>query len=101
MVEKYDIAIVGGGVAGLYCCMLAYPDKKVALFEATNRIGGRIETVCMDEFYAEYGAMRFDPIKQPILGKILQDLELETEPFHEYNSPPVQNRRTIYRHGAR
>lgn len=32
----------------------------MALFEATNRIGGRIETVKMEGFNAEYGAMRVD-----------------------------------------
>ncbi len=45
--DKYDIAIVGGGIAGLYCCLQADPDNKVALFESTDRIGGRIETVCI------------------------------------------------------
>ncbi len=45
--DKYDIAVVGGGIAGLYCCMQADPDKKIALFESTNRMGGRIETVCI------------------------------------------------------
>ncbi len=43
--DKYDIAVVGGGIAGLYCCLQADPDKRVALFESTNRMGGRIETV--------------------------------------------------------
>ncbi len=43
--DKYDIAIVGGGIAGLYCCLQVDPDKRVALFESTNRMGGRIETV--------------------------------------------------------
>jgi protoporphyrinogen oxidase len=43
--DKYDIAIVGGGIAGLYCCLQADPDKKVALFESTNRMGGWIEPV--------------------------------------------------------
>jgi hypothetical protein len=50
----------------------------------------------MEGFQAEYGAMRFDPVHQPMVGELLQDLHLETEPFPEYNSPPVRERRTKY-----
>lgn len=65
----YDLAVVGGGIAGLYCCLHAPPGMRVALFEATDRVGGKIETVDMGGFQAEYGAMRFDPGHQPMVGK--------------------------------
>lgn len=94
--KEYDIAIIGAGIAGLYCCMKANPDKKVVLFEATDRIGGRIETVKMDVFNAEYGAMRFDPIKQPMLRQLISELNLELDNFYEYSSPPIYNIRTKY-----
>lgn len=94
--EHYDLAVVGGGIAGLYCCLHAPADMRIALFEATERVGGKIETVAMEGFQAEYGAMRFDPDRQPLVGKLLQDLDLDTEPFPEYNSPPVQERQTKY-----
>ena len=71
---QYDLAIVGGGIAGLYCCLRAHPDKKVALFEGTHRIGGKIETVSMAGFKAEYGAMRFDPVRQVMVGRLIQEL---------------------------
>jgi hypothetical protein len=45
---------------------------------------------------AEYSAMRFDPVHQPMVGELLHDLHLETEPFPEYNCPPVRERRTKY-----
>jgi len=92
--EHYDLAAVGGGIAGLYCCLHAPAGMKVALFEATDRVGGKIETVPMEGFQAEYGAMRFDPVHQPMVGELLGDLHLETGPFPEYNSPPVRERRT-------
>jgi monoamine oxidase len=95
-IGHYDLAVVGGGIAGLYCCLHAPAGMKIALFEATDRLGGKIETVPMERFQAEYGAMRFDPDRQPRVGRLLRELGLETEPFPEYNSPPVQERRTQY-----
>ena len=41
MLPKYNLATVGGGVAGLYCCLRAHPEEKVALFEGTHRIKNR------------------------------------------------------------
>ena len=96
MIEDYDMVVVGGGIAGLYCCTHSGNDKKVGLFEATHRIGGKIETVKMDVFDAEYGAMRFDPLKQPTMKELIQELGLELEHFYEYTSPPLKNIKTIY-----
>src|SRR5215475_7025209 len=44
-----DVAIIGGGIAGLYCLyrLLSdskYKNKNIKLFEASNHLGGRIET---------------------------------------------------------
>jgi monoamine oxidase len=93
---KFDIAVIGGGIAGLYCCLHALQGRSIALFEATERIGGKVETVEMEGFTAEYGAMRFDPERQPLIGRLIQELGLETEPFPEYTSPGVELRRTRY-----
>ena len=48
----YDIVIVGGGIAGLYCCYELLKKSRsgtlntdsMLLLEASNRFGGRIET---------------------------------------------------------
>ncbi|WP_020561834.1 flavin monoamine oxidase family protein [Methylosarcina fibrata] len=87
---EYDLAVVGGGVAGLYCAMHAPPEWKVALFEGSHRFGGKLETVAMHGFDAEYGAMRFDPVRQVRLGQLIRELGVETQPFPEYLSPPAQ-----------
>jgi len=94
--EHYDIAVVGGGIAGLYCCLRAPRGTRIALFEATGRIGGRLETSLTGGFQAEWGSMRFDPERQHTMGKLIKELGLETEPFPEYNSPPVDERMARY-----
>ncbi|WP_428832332.1 FAD-dependent oxidoreductase, partial [Chromobacterium piscinae] len=42
--ENFDIAIVGGGVSGVYCAWRlkqTNPEQKIAVFEASDHIGGR------------------------------------------------------------
>lgn len=80
-----SIAIVGGGIAGLFCAyVLGQRGKKVTLFEATGRLGGRIRTIRLNkyaeemnpqqlsrealEFYVEFGPMRIELDKQPLLA---------------------------------
>ncbi|MFZ5428144.1 MAG: flavin monoamine oxidase family protein [Thermodesulfobacteriota bacterium] len=84
---RLDIAVVGGGVTGLYACRKlreALPDAGLALFESSGRLGGRIETVEMDGFLAEYGPMRFEKAAQPLLMELIGQLGLDTCPFHPY-----------------
>ncbi|MBW2099852.1 MAG: FAD-dependent oxidoreductase [Deltaproteobacteria bacterium] len=83
-----DTAIIGGGITGLYTCRQLYkkhgPHHKMALFEGSHRFGGRIETVEMDGFLAEYGPMRFEQRGQPLLMQLIQELGLETSYFPPY-----------------
>jgi monoamine oxidase len=53
--EHVNVAVVGGGVAGLYCCFhlrehysSEHPDWTLALYEASDRLGGKIETWRID-----------------------------------------------------
>ncbi len=43
--DKYNIAIVEGGIAGLYCYLQTDSGKRAALFKSTNWMGERIKTV--------------------------------------------------------
>jgi len=83
-----DTAVVGGGITGLYTCLRLRgrqgPGHRMALFESSGRFGGRIETVNMDGFLAEYGPMRFEKMGQPLLMHLIRELGLETRPFPPY-----------------
>lgn len=42
--EHYDIIIVGGGIAGLFCALHLSSSKKILLIEKNSYLGGRIDT---------------------------------------------------------
>lgn len=71
------IAIVGAGITGLY---LAYKISKrynyeIDIYEKTNRIGGRIESIIKDKHILELGAGRLNG-KQKRIMKLLKELDL-------------------------
>ncbi|WP_048140221.1 flavin monoamine oxidase family protein [Methanosarcina horonobensis] len=82
--------MVGGGITGLYTCyklkQLKGANHTISLFECTDRFGGRIETVEMGGFLAEYGPMRFEKMAQPLLMDLIAELGLETRHFVPYTA---------------
>lgn len=86
MVGSIDYAIIGGGVAGTYSgwrLKLRHPEKKIALFEYSDRIGGRLLTVRLPKsnIKIELGGMRFKPKQHPIFTKLVDEFKLDTELF--------------------
>ncbi|HFC11869.1 MAG TPA: amine oxidase [Anaerolineae bacterium] len=92
-----DVAIVGGGISGLYTGWrllsadlsrsetLNPADGKlnVALFELSQRVGGRLMSVTppeMPNFKAEFGGMRFLTNQQHVKN-LVDYLDLRTRPF--------------------
>ena len=71
-----DIAIVGGGVSGVYAAWrLAQeqPHLRVRLFEASERIGGRLHSVAFPQaphLVAEAGGMRFLEAHAHVFGLV-------------------------------
>jgi Flavin containing amine oxidoreductase len=91
--QERSIAIVGGGIAGMYCArhLAAHADTFVTLFEATDRYGGRIETSRkLKPFIAEFGPMRFEPELQPRFQRLCSSLKgVETRRFPGPKSPTL------------
>jgi lysine 2-monooxygenase len=103
--DALDVAIVGGGVSGCYCgyrLLTADPaipalrgmlrasgrdSLSVALYEASDRIGGRLWSYRFPETPnqpAEMGGMCFSPLHANVFGLCTQELQLETEKADEF-----------------
>ncbi|XP_055022885.1 L-amino-acid oxidase [Boleophthalmus pectinirostris] len=82
------VAIIGGGMAGLTAAMfLEQAGHKVTVIEASNRIGGRVETFrnLQEGWYAEVGAMRI-PSFHKILLAFLSKFKIPLSPFVQDDS---------------
>ncbi|MFK7803359.1 MAG: protoporphyrinogen oxidase [Anaerolineae bacterium] len=61
-IKKYDVVIIGGGITGLsaaYRLTQKAPQLKIGLFEASGRLGGKIQTERVGDFVLEAGADSF------------------------------------------
>jgi monoamine oxidase len=83
-----DIAVVGGGVSGAYSAWRLQQEKgaraKIALFEYSDRIGGRLYTVTMPgipHVKAEVGGMRYIPDQHIMVANLVNHLKLPTKDF--------------------
>ncbi|MDK9763314.1 FAD-dependent oxidoreductase [Vibrio sp. D420a] len=88
MNSEIDIAIVGGGVSGVYSAwrlQQTYGNtKKIELFEYSNRIGGRLYSRTLPglpNVVAELGGMRFIPEDHIMVSTLVDELKLETKDF--------------------
>jgi hypothetical protein len=74
-----DIAIVGGGISGLYMAWLLLYNgkaKNVYVYEKSNRWGGRIQTVRMEDgSILEAGGSRFNQYHKHVI-KLIKELGL-------------------------
>lgn len=84
---KVDVAVVGAGMAGAYTAWRlrqSQPKKRIALFEYSNRVGGRLYSVTMPgmpHVRAELGGMRYIPDTQDFVRELIADLGLATRDF--------------------
>ena len=82
-----DIAVVGGGVSGAYCAWRLQQEDagaRIALFEYSDRIGGRLYTVTLPglpHVKAEVGGMRYIPASHVMVADLVDHLKLPTKVF--------------------
>lgn len=88
VLEDLDVAVVGGGVAGAYSAWRLQgalgAEADIALFEYSDRIGGRLYTVTipgMPHVKAEVGGMRYIPTTHKMVSKLVDHLGLPTKDF--------------------
>jgi len=84
------VAIIGGGITGLTAAFrLQQQGIPATLFEATNRVGGVIQTVRDGEYLAECGPNTILETS-PLIGEMIADLGLEGRRI--YSSEQAENR---------
>jgi len=77
-----EIIVLGAGLAGLHAArLLSAAGKNVLILEATDRVGGRVQTCNHGNYYTEAGGARIR-VGDNRLRKIIYDLALELEPSH-------------------
>jgi monoamine oxidase len=86
-----DVAIVGAGAAGTYLAdRLAgeRPEWSIAVFERSDRIGGRLRSVRVDGLAhpIELGGMRY-LTSHPRVQSVVTDLAISTRPFDPRGGP--------------
>src|SRR5271156_4718115 len=91
-----EIAVVGGGASGAYSAWRLQEAQgssdRIALFEYSNRIGGRLFTVTMPglpDVKAEVGGMRYIKDAHPVVTSLVEHLGLCTKPFPMGAPAPV------------
>ncbi len=110
-IEAVDVAVVGAGVSGLYTAW-SLRDRRaergslltndevpsVALFERSERVGGRLHSVAppgAPHLRAELGGMRYVETQALVAG-LVDHLGLETRPF-----PSAGDDNLVYLRGSR
>jgi monoamine oxidase len=87
--DQVDVAVVGGGCAGAYTAWRMQTGTpggppKVVLFEASERIGGRLESLVppgAPDLRAEFGGMGFTNAHQIVNALVTDVFSLPTAPF--------------------
>lgn len=105
--DVLDVAIVGGGISGVYSgwrLLKKGGRKRVTVFEASDRIGGRLLSVPapgIGNMTAELGGMRILPAVQPRISALIKELNrLPGVQIDTYDFPVDQPQNISYLRGT-
>jgi len=107
--ESIDVAIVGGGVSGVYSAWRlkqAQPNRNIVVFEGSGHIGGRLLSVRppgIPDMVAELGGMRILPAVQPKITRLIEVLNEKLPPSNQiktYDFPVDQAQNLAYLRGT-
>lgn len=107
--ESIDIAIIGGGVSGVYSAWKLkqkHPNKKIVVFEGSDHIGGRLLSVTppnIPDMVAELGGMRILENAQPLIVGLLKELNAElpkNQQIELYDFPVDEPQNIAYLRGV-
>ena len=77
-VERHDVVVIGGGIAGLSATW-RLRDRDVVLLEASDRLGGRVRSEPYGDYWLNYGAHLF-PAPGSLVDTMAREVELEMVP---------------------
>ena len=87
--EKFDVAIIGGGISGLYCALNLMNDprtadrgiKNIVLLESSDRFGGRFDSdSAKANFRFAYNDRKSgEKSSMPLLSQLLKDLGMQED----------------------
>jgi monoamine oxidase len=107
---EVDVAIVGGGVSGVYCAwrlQQADPGRRIVVLEQSDRIGGRLMSARppgIPNMVAELGGMRFKPAVHTRLVRLVEALNRalpEAERLESYPFPRSDPQNIAFLRGTR
>lgn len=90
-----DIAIIGGGISGLYAAYRLHgllPSSAIRIFERTGAVGGRIYSAKLTthQEHVDLGAGRYNVSRHLNLHRLIEELGIRCVPF-DYDIAPFQN----------
>ncbi|GGI08074.1 flavin monoamine oxidase family protein [Egicoccus halophilus] len=88
--DHVEVAVVGAGLSGLVAARrLASTGRDVVVFEARDRVGGRISNVEVDGITLEAGAQFVGP-GQDRVARLAEELGVDTYPAYDRGDPVLE-----------